>query len=145
MSIRVEVQKNNIPALTGALRQELGKVVRETAFQIEAEAKQNAPVDTGFLRASIHTVTARGQGGQYRAAQEATGKITVDRQMLPEVENVTSELEAIVAVGAEYGPHVEFGTVDQAAQPFLTPAVEAARETFVQKVAEVLERWADRA
>ena len=36
----------------------------------------------------------------------------------------------VINVGADYGPHVEFGTYKMAAQPFLNPAVEAVRPAF---------------
>lgn len=107
MSLRVEVQINRAGDLAANLQAALDRAVQETAFAIEAEAKQNAPVDTGALKASVQA------GADF------------------------------VAVGQEYGPHVEFGTVHQAAQPFLTPAVEAQREPFVQRVARAIEKAAE--
>jgi HK97 gp10 family phage protein len=106
MGIKIEVKTNLAGSLAANLQRELDRAVRETAFAIEAEAKQRAPVDTGALRASIQA------GADH------------------------------VAVGMEYGPHVEFGTVEQSAQPFLTPAVEAQREHFEQRVADAIERAA---
>lgn len=35
-----------------------------------------------------------------------------------------SDLEAEVGTNIEYAPHVEFGTIKQRAQPYLTPATE---------------------
>ena len=46
--------------------------------------------------------------------------------------------EGEVAVGAEYGIYVEYGTVHQAAQPYLTPAVEAERGPFLAAVGDAL-------
>ena len=63
---------------------------------IEAEAKINAPVDTGFLRNSI---------------------------MVAEMMVDTKGGYIVVAVFAEYGAFVEFGTVKMDAQPYLRPAV----------------------
>mgnify|MGYP000959193211 CR=1 FL=1 len=112
MSIRIDLQKNLSGELTKSLRAELAKVVRETAFAIEADAKQRAPVDTGALRSSIQA----------------------------DVKDAETLLQAEVAVGVEYGPYVELGTVHQSAQPFLTPAVEAQRQPFEQRIAEAIER-----
>jgi HK97 gp10 family phage protein len=50
----------------------------------------------------------------------------------------TGELSAIVGVGAEYAPHVEFGTVKAAAQPFLGPAFDDAREGFERGLRELV-------
>jgi HK97 gp10 family phage protein len=52
----------------------------------------------------------------------------------------TDDLTAVVSVGAEYGIHVEMGTVHQPGQPFLTPALEDAREVFAGAVADALRR-----
>lgn len=41
--------------LAAELRPRAGAIVRKTAFGIETDAKQRVPVDTGALRASIHT------------------------------------------------------------------------------------------
>lgn len=43
-----------------------------------------------------------------------------------------------VGVGVAYGPYVEFGTSKMAAQPYLTPAVEAVRGPFAAALAELL-------
>lgn len=47
--------KSRLPNLAKAIQQEASRIVRRTALNIEAEAKQLAPVDTGTLRASITT------------------------------------------------------------------------------------------
>ncbi len=52
---------------------------------------------------------------------------------------MTGEAEGEVAVGVEYGPYVEFGTRSASAQPYLTPAVEAARPEFERAVAAALD------
>jgi HK97 gp10 family phage protein len=44
---------NKIPELKGRARQRAGQAVRKAAFDIEAGAKQRAPVDTGALKGSI--------------------------------------------------------------------------------------------
>lgn len=41
---------------------------------------------------------------------------------------IVHRLLAYVRVYESYGPHVEYGTWKMAAQPFITPAVEAERE-----------------
>jgi HK97 gp10 family phage protein len=70
--------------------------VRNTALDVERDAKILAPVDTGNLRSSIgHT------------ASSATGVSTAE-----------------VGPTAEYGAFVEFGTSRQAPQAYLGPALD---------------------
>jgi HK97 gp10 family phage protein len=101
---------NHFGAISAAAEKQLQKAVRKAALDIEREAKIAAPVDTGFLRASIHTVTGLEQG-----------------------------MAADIPVGAEYGIYVEYGTHRNRAQPFLTPAVEKVRPGFEKAVSEALE------
>jgi HK97 gp10 family phage protein len=44
-----------------------------------------------------------------------------------------------VGYGEEYAPYVEYGTVNQDAQPYLTPAFEQNVETFKQRLAANLQ------
>lgn len=128
----------------------LGQIVRKTAFDIEAGAKQRAAVDTGFLKNSIYSVTST-KSTYGRAVQKAklgknkAGVSTkahlkkyvkhLERQrkqesmLLAEVGGA-DEQTAYVAVGAEYGIYVELGTTRMPAQPYFYPAVEAARPGF---------------
>lgn len=77
------------------------EAVAEIALLIETEAKLLAPVDTGRLRASIHT------------------------ELSPD------KLKAMVLDGVTYGVFLEFGTRYIKARPFLFPAYEKYRGTFV--------------
>lgn len=47
------IVKSRIPQYSAAVRVALAKAVQDTAYEIEARAKMNAPVDTGFLKNSI--------------------------------------------------------------------------------------------
>lgn len=49
------------------------------------------------------------------------------------------DVNAEVAVGAEYGIYVEYGTVHMGAQPYLTPAAEAARPGFIKAMESLVE------
>lgn len=42
------------------------------------------------------------------------------------------DLTGIVTVGAEYAPHVEYGTTRQPAQPYFEPAMERAQDRLEQ-------------
>lgn len=83
-------------------------VVATFGLLIESDAKQNAPVDTGRLRASIHLVLRPdGLGGE-------------------------------VATNLSYAPAVELGYRNRRAQPFLYPAAEKYRYPFQQALVAAL-------
>lgn len=91
---------NRIPELIAAVEAQSRLAPKLVADKIAADAKSRAPVDTGYLRSSIH------------AESKSAGK------------------EADVMVDAPYAAYVEYGTFKMAAQPFLTPAVEAHKAEF---------------
>lgn len=96
----IEIKINKLPGMAISLNRRVAEICESAAFACEAQAKVNAPVDTGFLRNSI--------------------------QASPE-----NPQSWIVAVGADYGIHLEFGTGKQPAQPYLTPASESVRPVFL--------------
>lgn len=122
MADEYEVLYNAFPELAAALRDAVSQAVRKAAFDIQKTAAENAPVDTGFLKNSIYTVTSTastyGQGA-------SSGDGPPGNSLLEEVAPPTSSTEAVVAVGANYGVYVELGTAHAPAQPYLIPAAEA--------------------
>lgn len=74
--------------------------LQRRALDVEASAKDLVPVDTGRLRASI--TTQLGQDSE--------------------------SLFADVGSDVEYAAPVEFGTTRVRAQPYLRPALDAARD-----------------
>lgn len=51
---------------------------------------------------------------------------------------MTGDLSAVVAVGMEYAPYVEYGTSRSAAQPYLTPAADAVRPGLEAAIQDAL-------
>lgn len=86
------------------------KAAMRTAFEIEAEAVSRVPVDSGRLKGSIST------------------------QEVGDVIEVGSGVKAGSEV--EYAHFVEFGTSRQAAQPYLQPAVEIAKQKYPNMIIE---------
>lgn len=84
----------DLRAVSRTTQPKVKAAVRKTLFDIEADAKVAAPVDTGNLRNSISTeVDGDGMGG-------------------------------VVGPTAEYGIYVELGTSVMGAQPYLGPAFD---------------------
>lgn len=88
------------------LTEAVRNAVSEAALACETTAKRATPVDTGRLRSSIGVT------------KESGG------------------LAADVGTNVEYAPHVEYGTVNQTAQPFMKPAREKTRREFPETVAK---------
>lgn len=110
----------------------ISQIVRKAALDVQSHAQVNAPVDTGFLKNSIYTVTS--ESSSYGSVSSPTKK---DSSILPEVEKPEDDQTAYVAVGANYGLFVEAGTRHTPAHPYLSPAVEAVRPTFEEAMSKV--------
>lgn len=152
---------NHWEQVADEIDERVGQLVRVTAFKVEAAAKRRAPVDTGFLRNSIYTVTNLESGAagsieksiarRFKAKHNRVGKnimlniqrlnavtalneankAAVAQQLFPEV-SAPGHNEALVAVGAVYGWFVEYGTSHMPARPFLIPAMEGVRGSFLR-------------
>lgn len=114
-----------LPEMAEKLAKALDEAVKKAAFDIQAAAQAAAPVDTGFLKNSIYVET-HSESTYGQIAEPTSPTATV----LPEVEK-PKEHQAVVAVGANYGVYVEFGTVHGPAQPYLTPAAAIVEPQFI--------------
>jgi HK97 gp10 family phage protein len=84
------------------------KGLKAAGFVVEGAAKIKAPIDTGFLKNSIQTLD-------------------------PQVSDVSGHVD--VAVFAEYAAHVEYGTVNMEAQPYLRPGTFESKAKANQAIA----------
>ena len=104
-------QLNALAADLGAVGPRVGRlanqVIRKTALDVERDAKQLAPVDTGNLRNSIGSSV--GIGG----------------------------LSAEISPTAEYAVFVEYGTSRMAPQAFMGPALDRNTPSFVKAVEQL--------
>lgn len=109
MSLSISVDTTKLNEIIAKLPANRDKIVKAGAFEVLREAQQNAPVDTGALRANADVNT----------------KYAGDGIMSVEFYQ-------------EYAPYVELGTYKMAARPFLTPAVEAGEKKLVSLIKEGL-------
>jgi HK97 gp10 family phage protein len=127
---------NHFDEIAGKLDDALSKVVTKTALTIQRAAAKNAPVDTGFLRNSIYTVTAsestyvKRSASAKRKKKKKKGSASSGAEMLPAVAAPSDKNTAFVAVGANYGAFVELGTARTPAQPYFYPAIDNAKPAF---------------
>lgn len=96
------------------------QVIKNMAFDVEAEGKMLAPVKTGAMRNSIYTAS-KGDNSMPAVQGEA------ERVVLPTpMEDKTYH----VGPSVNYGVHVEFGTRFMHAQPYLIPAFEHQSQRY---------------
>lgn len=93
--------------IEGTLKPITEEAFRETAENVKAEAKRTVPVDTGSLKKSIRLqVHAMPAGEVHKIGVSAGGYVT----------NPKSGRKV------DYASHVEYGTSQQRAQPYMRPA-----------------------
>lgn len=91
-----------LDGLGGNVLNALEKAVFTTSLKAQADAKANAPVDTGALKMSISA--------------------NVDKK--------SSRVEGAVYTNNPYAVYQEMGTVNMSAHPYMMPALNANKSTF---------------
>lgn len=102
--VTIVVKSNHLPQISAAIRPAVVAEVQKATYDVEAQAKAKAPVKTGTLRRSIHSVFSNGG------------------------------LTGIVGPSVLYGKFVEFGTRRMGARPYMRPAAEAVLPKFADAV-----------
>ena len=100
MTLVTRIDMTGLERLTKEMEPRAEQVLSDAAFEIETEAKMNAPVLTGALRNSIHTEnTGRlsrtvGDAVDYGIFQElGTSKMSAQPFLVPAVEAVRAKFE----------------------------------------------------
>ncbi len=103
-TITVKLDTRELDKLADSLNMETDRVIASAAFQVEAEAKARAPVDTGALKNSIHTEPKGNKiywvadGVEYGIYQEfGTHRMSAHPFMMPAVEKVRKQLDKMFA------------------------------------------------
>jgi HK97 gp10 family phage protein len=133
MELHFDVVEDSVRRVKQAFLHGAADAMAKLALDTEAKAKMNITdqnaIDTGAARASIHT-EFQGHSGYSEAISEARSVASKpgmhsgtpsNPQFYPSIK--ADELEAVVAVGVEYGALIELGTVHMSPRPFLEPAV----------------------
>lgn len=122
---------------------ELGQIVRATTLAVQAEAVQSIQQERGIGQ----FVTRYGPKRQHLASAPGqspnsdTGRLagSVDVRFIPKIGGL---LSGVVFTPLEYGAHLEFGTQEMAARPWLIPAVESQRGPWIKRLNRLTEKAA---
>ena len=110
--------------------------VREAMKPVLAQARANAPVDTGGLKRSLQVEarrpTRKDKGSKYISATDTVISLvtTASGKKLAKM-GINSDARAIAQ---------EFGTARNGAQPFLRPALESQANQTAKRLGEILAR-----
>jgi HK97 gp10 family phage protein len=107
-------------SLSNEDKQKIKQEVLRIGLYALRRAKQRAPVDTGRLRASITLADSDG------LVQPLGG----DGKEGDSVDSPRGEFVVRIGTNVEYARFQEFGTENQAAQPFLRPGLDDALNRF---------------
>jgi HK97 gp10 family phage protein len=107
MTIQMRLGLNSLADLAPRIMETVDGELEDAAEEIADIARDLVPVDTGFLRSTIH------------------------------VERI-DHLALQVRADAEYAAFVEYGTSRMAAQPYMTPAIEAVRAGYEARIARAI-------
>ena len=115
---------NNLPRINRSVQSNAGRVVRKTVAELEARIK------TSFSEPKHGQVYG---GHQASAPGEAPA---IDHGILAGSVQayMESETKGGVGVGAEYGPHLEYGTSTIEPRPFMVPAAESIKREFQESL-----------
>lgn len=130
---RFDVRSNGFAKIGAELEQRLHDVAYAAATNIAERAAVSMEGPKHGRRYRRHNVTH--QASAPREAPAIDTGILHGSMFVREV----GPAAFIVGTNVEYAPHLEIGTVNMAARPFLVPAVEQERTAFVQAITAAVE------
>lgn len=120
-----------LPEIAEKLEQVMTNAVNKAAFDIQATAQSLAPVGpTGFLKNSIYVEVGEEGSEPNLHPYENIQEPQEGQEALPQIDKPKKH-QAAVAVAANYGVFVEFGTVHMSPRPYLEPAIAAVAPSFL--------------
>jgi len=125
------VGRDLLASLSDTLAERADRAVGDIAREVRDGAVSNAARDTGSMASGVYVATADGSdyGERMAEARDANPEVVILDEVAPDGPG-----EAVVGCAAGHSIYVEYGTRNMAAQPFLTPAAEAARANMAGHV-----------
>jgi len=132
-----------VEELQAALRQfgvnmdrEISQVVNATAQNVRTDAVKS--IQRGPNTGRIYELTTPSRSHRASAPGEApatdTGRLASSVSV-----RASGTMTAYVFTPIEYGPHLEFGTQNMAARPWLFPAMESQRADWLKRLGTVVD------
>lgn len=119
-----ELEKKLLQMAPKLARNGLRAAVAAGARVVAAEARKNAPVDTGTLRRAVYSKQIREESNMTQQTFYVGARF--------------GKREQAKNRDAYYFPFVEFGTAKMAAKPFMRPAFEATKEQAAEAIKDKL-------
>ena len=127
MKVVTTITSNRFRQLSAAMAAEVDRIVRQTAKNVEANAKFAMSLPHSGALYGNHRASAPGE-----APAIDTGAL---------INSIESDSDgpgrAIVASNMEYAVELEYGKVYMAPRPFFQPAAEAERARFAHDMAQL--------
>jgi HK97 gp10 family phage protein len=125
----VELKYSHFAAIAAKLPKATGKIVEQTAKEIEASAKTSMGPGGGKTysrRGKTHTASAPGSPP------------AVDLGALRNsIQTRVSGTSGVVFTNIHYAIYLEMGTRKMGARPFMAPAAEKVRPNFIKKLSDL--------
>lgn len=130
-NVVVTISYNRFDEIARRLPEATGEVVEDTILRMEERIRVGMMGPKSGRMYGRHQASAP---GQMPAVDLGNLVANVNAEM-------TDQTNGIVHTGSvDYAVHLEYGTVNMAARPFMTPAAEAERPAFLQGMQELEER-----
>lgn len=118
-----------LDSMIAGIQGKASKLVRRTAFAIEADIKTSMRGPKTGRIYGTHQASAPGESPAIDTGALINSIST----------HIEDRLTATVSETSEYAPHLEFGTTTMAPRPHMSPAFEHARNGFQRDVQKLLE------
>lgn len=132
----------DLTSMADEVREALDSAVQKTAFQVERSAKQNAPVDTGTLRASLRTVQTG--TAEYAVGTNVEYAPAVEYGTDPHVITPDGDFLYFEGRGGHLIRKRSVNHPGTPAQPFLRPALNEHESDLEANIAAAIRDLADR-
>ena len=133
-SVQFIIKADRSAEVYQAIHRAIVDAVRETAKAAKADGQAQSPVDTGYMQSSFYV-----DAEDFTDYAENVLTAPAGAELLP-AEHHEKDTQAVIGIAASYGIYLELGTEKAPAQPSLAPAVEAARDTLLEKLSQIGEK-----
>ena len=140
--LRMTVAFNNLPEFGSDVHDLLGQIVVKATHDLQGRMQERIqePHATGRIYprpgGKFHQASAPGES-------PATDLGHLVNSIVADTQHARTQLLGEVTVGAEYGSHLEFGTVKMAPRPFLAPSIDEIRPAFEAASRAAMKRAGD--